>query len=94
MNITSAATANRTLFLIEFYTNEPNGCGGYRKNQAWDINFAWVHAEHSTLAIDKLRKQQGARYCECITIDEQFEITPLAGDFRVNTPDANLFIID
>lgn len=75
------------LFLIEFYTNGPDGEGG------WDINFAWVYAPDKASAIVKLSEQQGTRFDCVITCERQSSITPLAGDFRVNTPDANLFIL-
>lgn len=90
---TTAPANNNRLFLIEFYTNEPNGRGGFKKNADWDINFAWVYSSHSTKAVDKLHKAQGDRYNSCITISEQGEITKLSGDFRVSTTDANLFIL-
>jgi len=74
------------LFLIEFYTNNPeNGEGGY------DINFAWVHAEDKQTATEKLKNNQGKRFDEVIQITEQPEITPLTGDFELNT---NLFILN
>jgi hypothetical protein len=89
----SAATTAQSLYLIEFYTNEPNGRGGFKHDSAWDINFAWVFAADRKAAKAKLAANQGARFCEVILCDEQAEITKLAGNFRVNTPDANLFII-
>ena len=69
------------LYLIEFYTTDG------------DINFAWVYAADKPAARGKLAESQGNRLDEVITTEEQAVIVPLAGNFRVNTPDANLFII-
>ena len=91
-NANAATTAQ--LFLIEFYTNKPDGKGGFKVNEAWDINMALVGAESRTAAIEKLKAQQGARFCETIMVSESSQITALAGQFRVNTKDANLFFID
>lgn len=79
---------NKNLYLIEFYTNRPG-----HTNDGWEINFAWVHANDKDDAIIKLRRNQGGRFDCVITIGQQAEIVPLAGNFRCNTPDANLFII-
>ena len=77
------------LYLIEFYTRNPlTGEGG------WDINFAWVYAQNARDAKVKLLRNQRNRFDEVITCEEQSEIVPLAGDFRVNTRDANLFILN
>jgi hypothetical protein len=76
------------LFLIEFYTNSPKGVAG------WDINFAWVFAPDANKAKAKLKSKQGKRFDCVIGCNEQAKIVPLAGDFRVNTPDANLFILN
>ena len=86
-NTTKSDFAARRLFLIEFYTFE-KGTHGY------DINFAWVFAPTSGDAIDKLKQTQGARLDDIITYGEQAEITKLAGEFRCNTPEANLFILE
>lgn len=80
---------NKNLYLIEFYTNRPG-----HVNDGWGINFAWVFAADKDEAIIKLRKLQGPRFDCVITIEQQAEITPLMGDFRINTPDANLFILN
>ena len=77
----------KNLYLIEFYTNSATGVSG------WEINFAWVRAESKAAAKAKLQLNQGPRFDCVITSEEQAEIVPLAGDFRVNTPDANLFIL-
>lgn len=77
----------KNLYLIEFYTVSDKGVTG------WDINFAWVYAANDCEAVRKLRTNQGKRFDCVVTISEQVEIRELAGDFRVNTPDANLFII-
>lgn len=76
------------LYLIEFYTIDPK-----TREEGWDINFAWVHAADSEEARAKLAANQGSRFDRVIQTTQQSEIFPLAGDFRVNTPDANLFII-
>jgi hypothetical protein len=90
----NASAAKQALFLIEFYTNEPDARGGFKTNSGgWDINFAWCFAANSGDAECKLKANQGARFDVVITCDEQAKIAPLAGEFRVNTPDANLFII-
>ena len=79
----------KNLYLIEFYTNNPaTGESG------WDINFAWVYADDRDGAICKLKASQGRRFDCLITCEEHAEITHLAGYFRVNTPDANLFILN
>ena len=44
-------------------------------------------------AVSKLKAEQGSRFDVVITINEAANIVPLAGNFRVNTADANLFII-
>lgn len=78
----------KNLYLIEFYTNNlTTGESG------WDINFAWVHADTRNRAFEKLKLSQGARFDCVITCEEHTSIAPLAGNFRVNTPDANLFIL-
>lgn len=77
----------KTLFLIEFYTNHPKHGSG------WEINFAWVFAPDKAAAKAKLQTQQGKRFDCVITCEQQAEIVPLSGSFRVNTPDANLFIL-
>jgi hypothetical protein len=76
------------LFLIEFYTNNLLTLEG-----GWDINFAWVYAPDAKQAEVKLKSLQGPRFDCVIQIGEHAQIVPLAGEFRVNTPDANLFII-
>lgn len=76
----------KNLYLIEFYTNE-NGITGF------DINFAWVYATDKANAVQKLKDKQGKRFDVVITNEQQAEIVKLHGKFRVNTPDANLFII-
>ncbi len=81
-------TAKQSLWLIEFYTNNLS-----TNKHGWEINFAWVYAVDAYQAVSKLKINQGERFDCLITIEEQAEITPLTGDFRVNTPDANLFII-
>lgn len=83
-----ASQATKNLYLIEFYTN--NLVTG---ESGWEINFAWVRATDKVEAEAKLKANQGKRFDCVITCEEQAEIFPLAGDFRVNTPDANLFII-
>lgn len=75
------------LYLIEFYTKHPTtGEGG------WAIHFAWVYAVNKAEAKQKLKANR-RRFDEVITCEQQASIVPLAGDFKVNTPDANLFII-
>lgn len=89
MNANQQTASIRPLYLIEFYTVNPEtGEGG------WEINFAWVFALNAEQAKRKLRNNQGNRFDEVITCEQQAEIVPLHGDFRVNTPDANLFIIN
>lgn len=78
----------KNLYLIEFYTNSKTGVSG------WEINFAWVFAISKAKAREKLAAQQGSRFDEVITCEQQASITPLSGQFRVNTPDANLFILN
>ena len=58
-----------------------------------DINFAWVFSPNKEEAKHKLEQNQASRFDEVISAHQHAEIVPLAGDFRVNTPDANLFII-
>jgi hypothetical protein len=72
--------AKRDLFLIEFYTNDG------------DINFAWVRAVDADAAEIRLMNELD-HVASIIDVGQQNAIVPLAGDFRVNTPDANLFII-
>lgn len=79
-------TKTTGLYLIEFYANGPQG------QEGWEINFAWVYASDRQAAKDKLKKRQGKRFYEVILCDEQAEIIPLVGNFRVNTRNANLFI--
>jgi hypothetical protein len=77
----------KNLYLIEFYTNSATGVSG------WEINFAWVREESKAAAKAKLQLNLGRRFDCVITNEEHAEIFPLAGDFRVNTTDANLFIL-
>lgn len=86
-NSSTKPAAGQSLFLIEFYTTGPNGETG------WDINHAWVYASDRQHAIRRLEANQGKRFDAVITCNQQIDIFPLAGSFRVNTPDANLFII-
>lgn len=76
-----------SLYLIEFYTVEG------------EIHFAWVKADDGRTACLKLRAHRSSdkperRVDDIIQCGEQAEIVPLAGDFKCNTPDANLFIIN
>lgn len=82
-----ARAKSGSLFLIEFYTTDPR-----TGESGWDINFAWVFATDKHAARLLLADRQGKRFGEVITCEQQSSITPLAGEFRVNTPDANLFI--
>lgn len=84
---TTAPQAAANLYLIEFYTVSPEGVTG------WDINHAWVYATDRKDAERKLKVNQGKRFDAVITCHQQSDIFPLAGEHRVNTPDANLFII-
>jgi hypothetical protein len=68
-------------YLIEFYTTEG------------DINFAWVNATTHEEAQQKLVAHQGDRLDTVIQCGYHKVISPLGGDFRVNTPDADLFIL-
>lgn len=77
----------KNLYLIEFYTNSTTGVSG------WEINFAWVFATNKEEAKHKLARNQGRRFDCVISAHQQAEICPLAGNFRCNTPDANLFIL-
>lgn len=82
-------SAIKNLYLIEFYTNNlKTGESG------WEINFAWVFAISRAQAETRLATNQGSRFDCVITCEQQASIFPLAGQFRVNTPDANLFIIN
>lgn len=77
----------KTTYLIEFYTTNPaTGEGG------WDINFAWIFAPTASEAEAKLKANQGSRM-DCVITCTEAQMSPLAGNFRCNTPDANLFII-
>lgn len=77
------------LYLIKFYTTNPEtGEGG------WDINLAWVYAKTKAEAKAKLATHQGSRFDCVIYCEEHSEIVPLAGEFEVNTAEANLFIIN
>lgn len=79
----------KNLYLIEFYTRNPKtGEGG------WDINFAWVYAADAREAREKNRVKQGARYSCAIQTTQHSEIFPLGCECRVNTKDANLFILN
>lgn len=78
-----------SLYLIEFYVKNPA-----TGEDGWDINLAWVRAKDSRAAQAKLRAAQGSRFDCVIQATEQHAITALAGSFRVNTPDANLFILN
>ena len=88
MKTTHTPTAARTLYLIEFYANHPQTL-----DPGWEIHFAWVFAADSALATAKLKAHRGRRFDCFITCEQQSEIFPLVGNFRVNTRDANLFII-
>lgn len=80
-------TTKPNIYLIEFYANHPiHGTG-------WEINFAWVYGTSKSNAVDKLKQNQGNRFDCVITNEEQAEIFPLVGKFRVNCSNANLFII-
>ena len=68
------------LFLVEFYTK-----GG-------EINFAWVGATDYPEARTKIATLK--TFDEVIQTTEQHAVTKLGGNFRVNTPDANLHFID
>ena len=50
--------------------------------------FNWAEAK------TKLQENQGARFNWVIASEERAAIVLLHGNFRVNTPDANLFIYD
>ena len=87
---------NKMLFLIEFYTNHPEGVKRgviLDHEHGWDINFAWVYADDKAAAKALLEANQGLRFDCVITCEQQAQIVPLYGNFRVNTPDANLFIL-
>jgi hypothetical protein len=83
----------RNLYLIEFYTVKP-ATVTHPAIRGWDINFAWVYAADKAEAKHKLAKFQGNRFDCVITCEQQAEISPLAGEFRLGTPNANLFIIN
>lgn len=79
----------KNLYLIEFYTRNPKtGEGG------WDINFAWVYAADAPAAREKLKRKQGARFDVAIQTTQHSEISPLGCECRVNTRNANLFILN
>ena len=86
-NNNTKPAAGQSLFLIEFCTTGPKGETG------WDINHAWVFAADRAEAERKLKVNQGKRFDAVITCNQQIEIFPLRGEFRVNTKYANLFII-
>ena len=86
MNSETTTTDTRSLFLIEFYTRHPRTREG-----GWAINFAWVKAQSKEEAETILSRNQGNRFDEVIQNEQQAEVFQLAGNFRTNTVDANLF---
>lgn len=73
----------RNLYLIEFYRNSYAGVAG------WEIAFAWVCADNSVEARNKVKKVD--RFDEVIQCGQQAEVFPLSG---VSENQGNLIFID